>query len=249
VPGVRRAHIERFRAHARAGAGDRLRRHDSRIAALNAAVASGDTHLAAFVQALLGDEVKVAGDKVFVVHDGQASDAASGAAATLPDGAEDVTNNNRTRGALEAALAGLRVLSPDLAVRRGAVDELAKASLDESQLPLIEKAFAAETDAGLKGRLERMRATILVSSSDRSKRLAAARELAGSNQSTVASLLQERLAHGGEATQKSAPRCSRRSHRCARGSPGASASPWSSPGSASARCCCSSPSGWRSRTA
>jgi len=172
--------------------------NDSRIAALNAAVASGDARLAAFVQALLGDEVKVAGDKVFVVHDGQASDAASGAAATLPDGAEDVTNNNRTRGALEAALAGLRVLSPDLAVRHGAVDELAKASLDESQLPLIEKAFAAETDAGLRSRLERMRATILVSSSDRSKRLAAARELAGSNQGTVASLLQERLAHGGE---------------------------------------------------
>ncbi len=210
--------------------------NDSRIAALNAAVARGDARLAAFVQALLDDEVKVAGDKVFVVHDGQATDAASGAAATLPDGAEDVTNNNRTRGALEAALAGLRVLSPELAARRAAVDELAKASLDESQLPLIEKAFAAETDAGLKGRLERMRATILVSSSDRAKRLAAARELAGSNQSAVASLLQERArTPAARATRKCAPRCSRRSLRCARGSPGGSVWPSSSPGSASAR--------------
>ncbi len=172
--------------------------NDSRIAALNEAVARGDERLGALVQALLDDEVKVAGDKVFIVHDGKATEAASGAAATLPEGAEDVTNNNRTRSALEAALAGLRVLSPDVAVRRGAVEELAKASLDESQLPLVEKAFAAETHAGLKAQLERMRATILVSSSDRAKRLAAAAELASSNQSTVASLLRERLAPGGE---------------------------------------------------
>src|SRR6187402_2884271 len=172
--------------------------NDSRIEALNAAVARGDERLAAFVQAMLDDEVKVAGDKVFIIHDGKTTDAASGAAATLPAGAEDVTNNNRTRGALEAALAGLRVLSPDVGVRRGAIDELAKASLDESSLAMVEKAYAAETDPGLKGQLERLRATILVSSSDRAKRLAAAAELASSNQSAVASLLQERLAPDGE---------------------------------------------------
>jgi urea transport system permease protein len=172
---------------------------DQRIAALNAAVARGDDRLAVFVQAMLDDEVKVAGEKVFIVHDGKASDAATGAGAALPEGAEDVTNNNRTRGALEAALAGLRVFSPDVAVRTAAVAELAKASLDESQLPLIEKAFAGEANPRLKSQLERMRATILVSSSDRGKRLAAAGELAGSNQSSVASLLQERLGPGGEA--------------------------------------------------
>ena len=38
----------------------------------------------------------------------------------------------------------------------GAVDELAKASLDESSLAMVEKAYAAETDPGLKGQLERM---------------------------------------------------------------------------------------------
>ena len=172
--------------------------NDSRIEALSAAVARGDDRLAAFVQAMLDDEVKVAGARVFIVHDGKAVDAATGTPAALPEGAEDVTSNNRTRGALEAALAGLRVLSPDVAVRRGAVDELAKASLDESSLPLVEKAYAAETDPGMKRQLERMRATILVSSSDRSKRLAAAAELASSNQSAVASLLQERLAADGE---------------------------------------------------
>ncbi|HEY9063394.1 MAG TPA: urea ABC transporter permease subunit UrtB [Burkholderiaceae bacterium] len=172
--------------------------NDGRIAALNAAAAKGDAALARFVQAMLDDEVKVAGDKVYIVHDGKATDAITGADATLPDGAEDVTNNNRMRGALEAALAGLKVLSPDLAVRRAAIDELGKAALDDSQLALVDKALAAETDAALKDRLQRMRATILISASDTAKRLAAADELAGSSQASVASLLQERLAPGAE---------------------------------------------------
>src|SRR5439155_14713410 len=50
----------------------------------------------------------------------------------------------------------------------------------------------------LKARLERRRATILISASDVAKRLAAANELAGSSQASVASLLQERLAPGAE---------------------------------------------------
>ena len=173
--------------------------NDARIEALNAtAAAHGDARLAAFVQALLDDEVKVANGQVYVVHDGKAVLAATGAEAKLPGEAEDVTNNNRVRGALEAALASLRLVSPDLAVRQAAVTELAKASLDDSQLPMVEKALAAETDGGLKDRLQRMRATILISSPDRAKRLAAAAELGTSSQSAVASLLQERLAPDAE---------------------------------------------------
>jgi len=173
--------------------------NDARISALNAAAANADPRLAALVQALLADEVKVAAGKVLIVHDGKATDAASGAATTLPDGAEDVTNNNRMRGALEAALASIKLLSPDAAVRRAAIDELGKASLDESQLPLVEKALGLETDATSKERLQRMRAAILISSADVAKRLAAATELGTSGQSTIASLLQERLAPGAEA--------------------------------------------------
>jgi urea transport system permease protein len=172
--------------------------NDARIAALNAAAARGDARLAAFVQALLDDEVKVAGGQVYVVHDGRAALAAGGAPAKVPDDAEDVTNNNRMRGALEAALASLKLFSADLAVRKAAVTDLAKASLDDAQLPTVEKALAAESDPTLKERLERMRATILIASSDRAKRLAAAAELGTSSQSAVASLLQERLAGDAE---------------------------------------------------
>jgi urea transport system permease protein len=173
--------------------------NDARIAALNAAAAGGDAHLAAFAQALLDGEVKVAGDKVYIVHDDKTTLASSGEPASLPEAAEDVSNNNRMRGALDAVLSTLRLFSPDLAVRRAAIVDLGKATLEEGQLPLIDKALAAETDPQLKSNLERMRAAILVSSSDRGNRLAAAKELATSSQSTVASLLQERLGAGGEA--------------------------------------------------
>jgi urea transport system permease protein len=61
--------------------------------------------------------VKVAGGKAFIVRDGKATDAATGAAATLPAGAEDVVNNNRMRRELEAALAALKLFSPDRAER------------------------------------------------------------------------------------------------------------------------------------
>jgi len=171
---------------------------DERIEALSKAAAAGSDGLGAFVQALLDDAVKVAGDKVFVMQGDKAVDAASGAPATLPPDAEDVVNNNRVRGALQAALASLQLLSPDLAVRRAAVAELLKQSLDEAQLPLLDKAVAAESDVSLKESLERMRATILVASPDKAKRLAAIAALAGSRQSAVASLLQERLAPDAE---------------------------------------------------
>ena len=172
---------------------------DDRIAALNKAAAQADAALATFVQALLDDGVKVAGGKAYLIAGGKASLAGSGAPAALPADAEDVVNNNRMRGALEGALGTLKLVSPDVAVRRSALVELAKQQLDEAQLPLIEKAYAAETDAALKGQLERMRATLLITSSDKARRLEAAKSLAASQEASVKSLLQERLAPGAEA--------------------------------------------------
>jgi urea transport system permease protein len=165
---------------------------DDRIAALNQAVAAGDAALVPYLQALLADEVKVAGGKAYVVRDGRAQLAGSGTAAALADGAEDVVNNNRMRRELEAALAALALLSPDRAVRVKAVADL-KEQADEGKLALIEKAEAAESDPALKTQLGLLRAAVLISSGDRAKRLAAARTLAGSDQPAVRSLLLERL--------------------------------------------------------
>jgi urea transport system permease protein len=166
---------------------------DDRIAALNEVAAAADPALAAYVQALLADEVKVAGGKAYIVHDGKVTDAASGAAATLPEGAEDVVNPNRVRRELEAARAALKLFSTDRAERDRAITEL-KDQADEGKLGLIEKALAAEADAGLKARLSLLKAAVMISSSDRAKRLDAARLLAGSEQPATRSLLIERLA-------------------------------------------------------
>ena len=95
-----------------------------RIDALNQAVAAADPALAAYVQALLDDEIRLAGGKVWRVQGEQASDAVSGQPGALPADAEDVSNNNRMRGALQAALGVLQLMSPDIALRRAARESL-----------------------------------------------------------------------------------------------------------------------------
>ena len=165
---------------------------DARIAALDEAVAAGDAALVPFVRALLADEVKVAGGRAFVVRDGKVFDAASGAEAALPDGAEDVVNNNRMRRELEGVLASLALFAPDRAARARAIGEL-KDQIDEGRLPLVEKALAAESDAELKDQLALLRAAVLIGSGDKSRRLDAARQLAASPAPATRSLLLERL--------------------------------------------------------
>ena len=123
--------------------------NDARASAIGLVAASGDDKAPAFFQALLDDAVKTSGDKVFVVKDGKAVDAATGAAVALPENAEDVVNSNRMRREIEAALASMKLLSTDVAQRAAAIKEL-REGVDEAKLPLIEKAYAAETDAKLK---------------------------------------------------------------------------------------------------
>ena len=91
---------------------------ESRIAALNAAVAtSPDERTAAFIEALSEDAVKLAGTQVIVMDGDQGKDPVTGAPVTLPADAEDVVNNNLMRSALDAARAALQLASPDEAVR------------------------------------------------------------------------------------------------------------------------------------
>ena len=165
---------------------------DARVAALNKAAATADDKTVAFLQALAGDAVKVAGDKVFVMRDDKGFDPVSGAAVEVPEAAEDVINNNLFRGELEVALASLKLFSPDEKVRREGIKALQTES-DESRLPLIEKAFAAEQNAQLKDQLGMIRAAVLLNSSDKAKRLVAATLLAQSGQSSTKTVLLERL--------------------------------------------------------
>ena len=165
---------------------------DARIEVLNKAVESADDKTAAYIQALIDEAVKLSGDKVFIVRDGKGSDPVTGAAVDVPADAEDVSSNNRMRGELDSAMAALKLFSKDEKLRRQAVKQM-QGETDESKLPLIEKAYAAETNAEIKSRLGLVRAAVLLSSSDQAKRLEAARLLAGSGDPSTKTVLLERL--------------------------------------------------------
>jgi urea transport system permease protein len=171
--------------------------NDSRSAAIVQAAASADPALPSLLQALLDDAVKITPDHVIVLRDGKAVDAISGQPVELPADAEDATNNNRMRREIEAALASTKLLSPDVDVRRRALDELGDAG-GAGLMPLLDKADVAETDAGLKTRIALLRSRILVSADDPAQRLRAASALAESGESAVRNLLVQRLQDGVE---------------------------------------------------
>ena len=165
---------------------------ETRIEALRGAVTEADEKTLAFIQALSDDAVKVVDGLPVIVKDGKAVDPVTSAESALPDTAEDVMNNNRMRGEIDSALAALKLMSKDEAVRREAVKTL-QGEVDENKLPLLDKAFAQETVPDIKERLGLLRAAALSGSADSAKRLAAAQLLAESSQAATKTLLLERL--------------------------------------------------------
>lgn len=165
---------------------------DARIEALRAAVAGADANTVRFLQALSDDAVKVMGDRPVLVVDGMGVDPVTNAEVVLTDSAEDVMNNNRMRGELDTALAAVKLLSTDVKVRREAVKTL-QGEVDESKLPLIEKALAAETVPDIKEQITLLRAAALLGSADTAKRLEAAGSLGDSTLAATKTLLVERL--------------------------------------------------------
>jgi urea transport system permease protein len=165
---------------------------DTRVESLAKAVAGADDRTAAFIQALADDAVKVAGERVFVVKDDKGQDPVTGAPVAVPDDAEDVINNNRMRGEIDTALAALKLFSKDHALRLAAVKALQKEP-DESRLPLLDRALAAETQDAIKAQLQLARAATLLGSEDQGKRLEAARLLGESKTPETKLLLNERL--------------------------------------------------------
>jgi len=130
--------------------------------------------------------------KVLIVRDGKAIDPVSGADAALSDSAEDVISNNRMRGEIDAALASLKLFSPDIKVRREAVKAL-QGDADAGKLPLLDKALQAEVDPTLKEQIALLRAGIVLGSDDRAKRLEAAKQLSSSRNPATKTLLLERI--------------------------------------------------------
>jgi urea transport system permease protein len=165
---------------------------DARVEVISKAVAQGGEKTAAYLQALADDVVKMAGDQVIVVRDGQGLDPVTGQVVAVPPDAEDVMLNNRLRGEIDTALAALKLFSPDVKLRRQAALALLKEP-DASRAPLLEKALAAEKDPTVQSLVRQARAAARLTSEAANDRLLAARELADSKQPETLLLLNQQL--------------------------------------------------------
>ncbi|MBU3738284.1 MAG: urea ABC transporter permease subunit UrtB [Rhodoferax sp.] len=171
---------------------------EERLKALQEAAATGDAALGPYLKALEDGAVRVSASQAFVMSGSSAVLAGAGTPSALPADAQEPMINNRLRGAIAAVQSSLNLLSNDREVRAQALRQLTTAGVDASQLALIEKALAVETDGELRASLEKLKALASVAAEDSAKRLAAVQRLAESGEPSVRSLLQERLAPGAE---------------------------------------------------
>jgi urea transport system permease protein len=162
---------------------------EEKLAAISALVSAGDARAVTVLTALIEGELQTAGKVVLIVKGAVAVDAVTGERiAALPAEREDVTANNRLRGAAQRALAALKLLSPDRAVRAAAVKDLA--GTDEAALlPIIKKAQSSESDPGLKDALSQIAASLELKSGPKETRLAAIKLMAKSSNPAAKTLL------------------------------------------------------------
>jgi len=173
---------------------------DAKIKAVGTLVESGDATALPFLQSLLAGEVQTSGeDLVLVVKGDGAVDAVTGkVVAPLPEARDDVVVNNRLRRELTTAIAALKLVSPDRAVRLAAAKELQNNS-EDGALPAINAALAKEADPEVRGLLTLTKASIDLRSGDKDKRLAAIRALAQSDTGATKTLLLQVLERKGGA--------------------------------------------------
>jgi urea transport system permease protein len=166
----------------------------ARIEAIHALVATGDEAALDLLQALQDGNASVtpAGQVVFAKGDNIIDAATLTVLTPAPEALEPIVVNNRLRGALDAALGALRLLSPDRDVRLAsakAIESTAQVSL----LPLIGKALAGESDPAIRASLEQTKAILELKSADPEVRLAAVQMLGRSNQAKTKTRLQALL--------------------------------------------------------
>jgi urea transport system permease protein len=149
------------------------------------------------LQALKDDTLYVTPDGAILVVEGeQAYDPASGRRGAVPDGVDGVVVNNRLRAAVDSALSGLALLSPQREQRLAAALALQGMAIDPAQAPLIRKAYDKESDAAIKAILQSLVATAELGSPEPAVRLAAVTGLAGSSNGALRPLLQAMLERG-----------------------------------------------------
>jgi urea transport system permease protein len=135
-------------------------------AAIGAVATSGHEMAAAVIQALQEGRLQAdpASRKVFIKDSsGRLLDATTGqpAAGERPADLKTVRVNNRLRRAIDAALGGLTLLSPDPGKRWEAAQAVLR-SKDSNALPALDTAIGKEPDAALKRALTEARAAVLL---------------------------------------------------------------------------------------
>ena len=169
---------------------------DDKVAAVAALVADGDASALSLLEALAEGDVYTSGKRVLVIKGGEARDAATGAAVSpLPEDRDEITVNNRLRREVAAAIAALKLVSPDRAVRLAAAKELSGGA-DQAMLPLLKKAVEKETDPTIKPMLEIIQATLELQGGSKESRLAAIKKLGTSNNPNTKQLLLSLLEKG-----------------------------------------------------
>ncbi|TCS38435.1 amino acid/amide ABC transporter membrane protein 1 (HAAT family) [Paucimonas lemoignei] len=158
---------------------------DARIEAVNKIAALSHQDAVRVLHALQDDALYADADgKVFIVEGEQAYDPAAGKTVAMPDGIDGITVNNRLRGAVQDALAGLKLLSEDRNERRAAALNLQKGA-SASLAPLLDKALAKESNEEIKAILQQAIATANLGSPDTALRLAAVKSLADSSNASL----------------------------------------------------------------
>jgi urea transport system permease protein len=138
--------------------------NDEKIAAIGAIAAGGDPQSIEVLTALADGRVQT------------------------PGGPVEVVINNRVRREIEGAMASLRLLAPDRAVRAAAVKELSSGA-DASMRPMVRKALAQEKDGEIRSALAMVAASMDLGSADKAERLAAVKLLGTSSNPNSKTLL------------------------------------------------------------
>ncbi|WP_436229796.1 urea ABC transporter permease subunit UrtB [Caballeronia sp. LjRoot29] len=172
---------------------------DAKSAAVDKLIANADAPSVAVLNALSdGSLVATDAGKVLIQTDDGNKDPLTNKVVEAPD-AQPVTLNNLLRSKVSGALSGLQLASPDIAVRRAAIDELLK-NADPSIKPLVDKARAKETDPALKKRLDTLWATTALHDTDANKRLEAVELVAARHDLDMNELLRPIVAKNADGT-------------------------------------------------
>ncbi|HTT11715.1 MAG TPA: urea ABC transporter permease subunit UrtB [Burkholderiaceae bacterium] len=162
---------------------------DVRVAAVRKIGASGEPRGAAVLDALANDALAVVSGRAVIVSGGNIADASTGdPLGSAPAGLETVVVNNRLRGEIDSALAGLKLSAPDRQTRLAAAKELQGSDNDEL-LPILHAALAKESDAEVKAILQLAAASLGLKSNDVEVRVRAAKALAASDDPQVRQVL------------------------------------------------------------